>query len=227
MLARFRRVNGADEPSTRELLELVDGGSSRLVVDSEFSGSCEETASRVFCGMLDAVGLFNRRTRQTTISVAELREIVAFEKWKGPPPRGPISGRDVVTSFDGFVLGLWFRNKLSTVDFPDNPHPVVSALFLGRPLRSILLYYLRWGMPLSKGFISEETRLYLSLLRHWERSVSHPSRNVRNPSLTLGTEVTGRRHPIPNGRGSKGAINSNVESRSTSAEPIWVGAPGS
>jgi hypothetical protein len=143
---RLRKAAGGDEPRTSEFVALLDKKNPRLVVTSEFTARRAELASRVACGIFGTVGLYSRTIRTEGV-------------------------REVVTSFDPELLSLWFRNGLSATDYPYSKHPVVSALFLGRPLRLVLSYYTRVGPPLPPTLVSRETALYVSLVKQWRRSV--------------------------------------------------------
>ena len=149
---RLRKAAGGDEPRTSEFLALLDKKNPRLVVTSEFTAPRAELASRVACGVFGTLGLYSRTIRTEGV-------------------------REVVTSYDPELLSLWFRNGLSATDYPYGKHPVVSALFMGRPLRSVLSYYTRVGPSLPQTLVSRETALYASLIKQWRRSVELAKRS--------------------------------------------------
>lgn len=171
ILAGLREPLGVNEPSSLELAELLDPLSTRLVATAEFSGLREELMSRVAAATLRSVGLVTRRTSPSTSTAAELREFATQVRWRGPIPRTGATSREVVVSFRREPVDEWFRLKLTTTDYPDNPHPVVSGLYLGHSLWDVLTYYRQQDFPIPASLLRRELACYRASIRRLSRRI--------------------------------------------------------
>lgn len=164
----LREATQSSEPDFREFAQLVDPNSLRLVVTVE-NWTEAEVSTKVIRGVFESIGL-HTRVEIGQLSLAELREAWIADGRGWSRPRRPATVHDIAVSFDDAVLTFWADEPLSTRDFPMNPHPVVSALLLGRPLPEILHYYRRWGSPLPRELVSTEVHAYLGFVREWGKT---------------------------------------------------------
>lgn len=164
----MRRVTESNEPEDREITQLLDPASARLVMSTELDTDDSGIGARAVQGVLGSAGLLCR-SKAHYLTKAELVETwEAFDRaWPKPRKGGFI--REVITSFDDDLLDFYLTTPLSTSDYPPNSHPVLSALFLGYPLKEIVGYYSRIEGALKPRRVERELEQYQAFAWNWGR----------------------------------------------------------
>lgn len=166
-LRSLRRITECNEPEDHELLQLLDPDSPRLIMSTEPADE-SAFAARLAQGMFESAGLFCRLKVQRFSTKESYAAWVAFDR-KGPRPRRGTVVRELITSFDRELLEYYISHPLSTTDYPPNQYPVLSALFLGYPLREILRYYSGLRVTLDPNRTENELAQYRAFTSGWGR----------------------------------------------------------